>query len=238
LNSLQTQPPLGRGQAAQGASVLILDPAGELVRSSASELLRSGFEVHTLPQGSSPRAAMALAPAITLLSLDFAAQNPAFLEMFRSGKAPVVLIVPKDRVEEGLQWLELWADDMIVEPVNATEAVARVRAVLRRANAGAPQGLSVLGYRIDTIRRQLVTPDGAAVGLTPQQTGVLVVLASTPGVIVSRKALSTAVRRQGYDVNERSIDNQISRLRRKLEGCGGSALIRTAYGKGYAIDAH
>jgi len=119
--------------------------------------------------------------------------------------------------------LELGADDYLPKPFNPRELVARVRAVMRRA-AGAhqpstpsPQTLMFEGWRLDTARRQLFTPDGTPRSLTSGEFNILAIFCQNPRRVLSRDDLLDLLHGRAAAVFDRSIDVQISRLRRKIE---------------------
>ncbi len=121
--------------------------------------------------------------------------------------------------------LELGADDYLPKPFNPRELVARVRAVMRRSvaaseaapSAPAPKTLVFEGWRLDMARRQLFDPDGTPRSLTSGEFNILSIFCQNPRKVLSRDDLLDLLHGRAAAVFDRSIDVQISRLRRKIE---------------------
>jgi two-component system, OmpR family, response regulator len=136
---------------------------------------------------------------------------------------PIIMVTGRGTDTDRIVGLELGADDYLPKPFNPRELVARVRAVMRRA-AGAdqpstpsPQTLMFEGWRLDTARRQLFTPDGTPRSLTSGEFNILAIFCQNPRRVLSRDDLLDLLHGRAAAVFDRSIDVQISRLRRKIE---------------------
>jgi DNA-binding response OmpR family regulator len=153
---------------------------------------------------------------------------------------PIIMLTARDAEEDLVRGLQLGADDYVTKPFSPRELTARVRALLRRAQAEHQPQADVLeraGGRlvIDGARRR-VTLDDAVVDLTESEFRLLRTLARFPGRVYSRFELIDKV--QGYDFAgyERTIDAHVKNLRRKLgEDARAPHLVRTVYGRGYAF---
>jgi len=153
---------------------------------------------------------------------------------------PIIMLTARDAEEDLVRGLQLGADDYVTKPFSPRELTARVRALLRRAQAEHQPQADVLeraGGRlvIDGARRR-VTLDDAVVDLTESEFRLLRTLARFPGRVYSRFELIDKV--QGYDFAgyERTIDAHVKNLRRKLgEDARAPRLVRTVYGRGYAF---
>ena len=153
---------------------------------------------------------------------------------------PIIMLTA--RVEDGdkVLGLELGADDYVTKPFNPREVLARVNAVMRRAQGGAvsPKVIETGPLRIDLDRHE-VSVSGQLVQLTPTEFGLLEALAQRPGSVFTRAELIE--RGLGYDYGgmERTVDSHIKNLRQKLDGVGGAGsgqgLVETVFGVGYRL---
>jgi two-component system OmpR family response regulator len=166
----------------------------------------------------------------------------------RGGRIPVMMLTARGEEMDRVLGLELGADDYVAKPFAPRELVARVRALLRRAAAppGAEAGpdprsrrLAFAGWVLDTMRRELVSPDGASVDLSGAEYDLLLAFLEHPGRVLSREQLlEVARRRVSADPFDRTVDVQVSRLRRKIEPEEDSPpLIKTVRGAGYVFVA-
>jgi DNA-binding response OmpR family regulator len=153
---------------------------------------------------------------------------------------PIIMLTARDAEEDLVRGLQLGADDYVTKPFSPRELTARVRALLRRAQAETEPQADVLeraGGRlvIDDARRS-VTLDANPVELTESEFRLLRTLARFPGRVYSRFELIDKV--QGYDFEgyERTIDAHVKNLRRKLgEDARAPRMVKTVYGRGYAF---
>jgi two-component system OmpR family response regulator len=119
--------------------------------------------------------------------------------------------------------LEIGADDYLPKPFSPRELVARVRAVLRRATAQndntrqPPKTLQFEGWKLDMARRQLLDPSGIPMPLTSGEFNILAIFCQNPQKVLSRDSLLDMLHGRAAAVFDRSVDVQISRLRRKIE---------------------
>ncbi|WP_201445521.1 winged helix-turn-helix domain-containing protein [Belnapia sp. F-4-1] len=185
----------------------------------------------------------------SLVVVDARATDDDGAEMLRSIRAqsevPVILVVGQHyTVLDRIVSLELGADDVLCAPLNLRELLARVRATLRRHEAGrrdaAPGfqgGYRFDGWVLDQRSRTLTNPAGRTVDVTKTEYALLLALLGTPGRPLARAQLMRATRAH-EDIHDRTIDAQVMRLRRKIEADPSSPkLIRTGRGAGYILDA-
>jgi two-component system OmpR family response regulator len=137
--------------------------------------------------------------------------------------------------------LELGADDYLAKPFEPRELVARLQALVRRTGKGgaAPDArlLRFGRWRFDRIARQLVNADDVGIALSSAEFRLLSAFVQRPGRVLSRDQLIELTRAPGVEVNDRSIDLAVSRLRAKLgDTAREPALIRTVRGEGYLFD--
>lgn len=151
----------------------------------------------------------------------------------RSGVPVVILTARAEEVDE-LVGLGLGADDYLVKPVSARKLLARLKAVLRRAQGSAAPPVVRLGLlEVDSYAMQ-ASVAGVPLALTPSEFQLLRYLAETPGRAVSRSELLERVMPES-DALERAIDIHIANLRRKLREAGAGEPIETVRGVGYRV---
>jgi len=160
----------------------------------------------------------------------------------RTSSLPIIFLTAVAEDTDRIVGLEIGADDYVTKPFNPRELLARIKAVLRRApvaegtaRAAQPPHRFAFADRIFDIRRREVTgPDGVATPLSTAEARLLTVFLERPGVTLSRDQLLELTSGREADVWDRSIDNQVSRLRRKIEPDPGQpTLIKTCWGDGY-----
>ena len=134
--------------------------------------------------------------------------------------------------------LEVGADDYLPKPFNPRELLARIGAVLRRTRTvGNPtteragRSFAFAGWSLDTMKRELTAPSGVVVDLSTGEYDLLLAFLEAPQRVLSREFLLDAARNRAIEGYDRSIDVQVSRLRRKLDG--REDLIKTVRGAGY-----
>ena len=221
--------------------ILIVDDDAELSAMLVELLQREGWAVHAvLTGGDGERALDALHPELALLDVmlpdasgydlcrRWRARHPALGLMMLTARGD-----PMDRV----LGLEIGADDYLPKPFESRELVARVRALLRRAAPGRAEAPLIRfdGLVIDLVRREVRVGEQALV-LTGVEFKLLVALARSPGTALSREALSEAVQAGSYRPQDRTVDVQVARLRRKLQEVRpGADWIDTVRGEGYVF---
>ena len=155
---------------------------------------------------------------------------------------PVIMLSAMGEDTDRIVGLELGADDYLSKPCNPRELLARVRAVLRRAehrgqNGGVGAGCEFAGWRLDLVRRELRSPEGVVVNLSSGEFSLLRAFVERPQRVLTRDQLLEFARGPDSEAFDRAIDVQISRLRRKLDDGGGQDLIRTIRNEGYMFTA-
>ena len=145
-------------------------------------------------------------------------------------RTPVIILTARGSESERVAGLELGADDYVTKPFSVRELVARVRAVLRRADESAAAVYEDGRLRINFEEMKVVC-EGAEVKLTRKEFGLLSVLARRPGRVATRNQLLDEVWGQQYYGDTRTLDVHIRRLRQKLGACGGC--VETVVGVGY-----
>ena len=160
------------------------------------------------------------------------------------GAAPILMLTALGEETDRIVGLEIGADDYLSKPFNPRELLARIKAILRRANRPEPSAGRLSGHRIrfanwvlDTDRRILINDeDRSEVTLTTAEFKLLTVFLERPRFVLSRDQLLDLTSGRSARVFDRTIDNQISRLRRKIERDPGRAeIIATVRGGGYSL---
>ena len=156
-------------------------------------------------------------------------------DLRRVADVPIVMLTARGDESDRIVGLELGADDYVVKPFSPKELVARVRAVLRRAESSSARAdvLGALDVQVD-VPRHRVTVAGREVGLTATEFTLLETLIREPGRVFTRSQLLDAVHGVSFESYERAIDAHVKNLRRKLEPTPGSRrYVQTVHGVGY-----
>lgn len=151
---------------------------------------------------------------------------------------PIIMVTARTTEEDKLIGLELGADDYVTKPFSPRELVARVKAVLRRANngKGASTPTQQIGSLIVNFDRYEVTINDNIVNLTPSEFRILTALAEYPGKVFTRQELLELAFSLDYDGLDRTIDVHMMNLRKKIEtNPSKPRLIETVYGVGYKL---
>ena len=148
----------------------------------------------------------------------------------KTRRTPIIILTARGSESERVEGLELGADDYVTKPFSVRELIARVRAVLRRADETAATVYEDARLRID-FEDMTVACGGSEVKLTRKEFALLAALARRPGRVATRNQLLDDVWKQQYYGDTRTLDVHIRRLRQKLGGCGDC--IETVVGVGY-----
>jgi two-component system, OmpR family, alkaline phosphatase synthesis response regulator PhoP len=219
-------------------TILVVDDEPQIAQIARDYLQHAGYSVITTGEGVE---ALALArerhPDLVVLDLGLPKLDGLEVARRLRKESTVPLIMLTARVDESdrLTGLELGADDYITKPFSPRELVARVRAVLRRADPGG--GSDGLLHRADLVidtARMKVTREDAPIELTATELLLLAALARHPGRIFTRAQLLDVARGTQVESFERAIDAHIKNLRRKLEpDPHNPRYLLTVYGLGY-----
>ncbi|MCB9948161.1 MAG: response regulator [Rhodospirillaceae bacterium] len=230
--------------------ILVVDDHQEIRDLLARYLVKNGLRVSTA--GSSAEGRQTLkAAAVDLVVLDIMMPGEDGLSFCRhlreTTDTPVILLTAMAEETDRIVGLEIGADDYVTKPFNPRELLARIKSVLRRANslprqreemAGATQKLGFDRWVLDVDRRELVGTDGVAVPLSTAEFRLLATFLKRPRVVLSRQQLLDLTSGRAAQVFDRSIDNQVSRLRRKIEpDPKAPTIIKTVWGGGYTFAA-
>ncbi|TYC85481.1 response regulator [Novosphingobium sp. BW1] len=156
---------------------------------------------------------------------------------------PVIFLTARGEATDRIVGLEIGADDYVVKPFEPRELVARIRSVLRRAARGvpaAPENEAFLfeGWTLDPLKRRLTDADGAVVAISSVEFRLLMAFLEHPRQVLDRDRLLDMVQGREAHLFDRAVDNQVSRLRRKIEiDSRNPQLIQTVWGGGYMLAA-
>ena len=227
--------------------ILIVDDHREIRELVSRALAKEGFRVSAAADGRAMRQALADC-RVDLILLDLMLPGEDGLSLCRSlrsqSRIPIIMLTAKGDEVDRVIGLEMGADDYLPKPFGSRELVARIRAVLRRSRENPevsdptrrPKQYRFDRWRLDTGRRELVRDDGTVLPLSTGEYDLLIVLVERPQRILSRDQLLDLARGRTAAALDRSIDTQVSRLRRKLEeDPANPILIKTVWGGGYVF---
>ncbi len=221
--------------------VLVVDDEPDIVALVAYHLVKAGYRVSTASNG---REAVAAAkqehPALIVLDLMLPGiSGYEVLEQLRAIEATkdiaVLMLTARREEQDRIQGLSLGADDYLTKPFSPQELVLRVAAILRRMSAGgngASDVLAIGALRIDRAAHR-VTVESREIELTPTEYKLLLTLADRRGRVQARSHLLETVWEAAPDIQTRTVDMHVQRLRAKLGSAGD--LIETVRGFGYRL---
>ncbi len=221
-------------------TVLVVEDESRIAGLVRDYLEHAGFAVLTAGDGAAGLA-LARTRRPDAIVLDLGLPRVDGLDVIRAlrrdSSVPIVIVTARGEESDRIAGLELGADDYVVKPFSPKELVARVRAVLRRAEMPPLTDERIMAgdLALDMARRRVTVAD-RAVRLTPTEFELLATLAREPGRVWTRSQLLDAVRGFSLETYERAIDGHVRNLRRKLEPEPGSPrYVLTVHGIGYAL---
>jgi two-component system OmpR family response regulator len=225
--------------------ILVVDDDLELRQHIAAFLQSHGYVVHVAADARALERVLA-ETSVDLIVLDLMLPGEDGLSICRrlagAGRPPIIMLSAMGEEVDRVLGLELGADDYLPKPCSPRELLARVRAVLRRADEGRAGsaragGYQFLGFAADPRSRQVRAPNGVRILLTAGEFALLTAFLESPQSILSRDELLEHVRGGAPEAAGRAVDVQVSRLRRKLHAYSEDEIIRTCRGAGYMLDA-
>ena len=220
--------------------LLIVEDDASIAAGLRLNLRHEGFEVVLAHDGETGlRDALATPPELILLDVMMPQMNgfEVLRELRRRGStAGVIMLTAKGLEEDKVLGLDLGADDYVQKPFGLHELIARIHAVLRRRQAHAPS-TTIFGDVVVDRRARSVKKSGEPVSLSPRETSLLLFFLDHPGRALTRDALLEGAWGLDYDGTERTIDNFVVSLRKKLERDPDDARhFLTVRGVGYRFD--
>lgn len=228
--------------------LLLVDDERSIREPLAQYLVKQGFRVTQVGDAEAARMRLG-AYAIDLVILDIMMPGEDGLSLCRHIRAtrdiPVILLTAKSEETDRIVGLEMGADDYMVKPFSPRELAARIKVVLRRVQAGgarqhAPEAgaYAFADWILKTGERTLVDREGVAVPLSTGEYNLLHALVTRPRQVLTRDQLLDLTQGREAAAFDRAIDNQVSRLRKKIEADPRNPqLIKTVWGGGYTLAA-
>jgi DNA-binding response OmpR family regulator len=217
-------------------TILVVDDEPNIADLVEMYLRRDGFRVVKAATGRDALRAVA-DHRPRLVVLDVGLPDIDGLEVCRrlraGSRVPVVFLTARDAEVDRVLGLELGGDDYVVKPFSPAELVARVKAVLRRADAAEPAEILRVGALEVDLGRREVRAGGAVVVCTAKEFELLRFLAQRPGLALGRRQILDGAWGDGWVGDERTVDVHVAQVRRKI---GDAARIDTVRGVGYRLD--
>ncbi len=217
--------------------ILISEDDAALAEALRFALTQSGFAVDWVDNGLATDEALKNS-GFGLLILDLGLPRLDGLEVLRrlrrrNGTLPVLVLSGREEPDEKVAGLDFGADDYLVKPFSLNELQARVRALLRRGHGTATPVLSYRELSFDPVART-ATIGGHPLPLSMHELSVLEVLLRRFGRVVSKEQLVEQIYTYDQEVSHNAIEVYVHRLRKKIGDTG--LVVRTLYGRGYALD--
>jgi len=219
--------------------IAVIEDEPTIAASIAARLASEGFEVETAGDGiAGVDLCRSFRPDLVVLDLMLPGLDGLGVcrEIQRDRRVPVLMLTARDSETDLEIGLAVGGDDYMVKPFSPRELVARVRALLRRADRSTvteSERLRIGTLVIDPATREVLYAD-SSVHLTPTEFDLLYRLALTPHVVYGRRRLLEQVWGYKDGAGERTVDSHVRSIRRKLE----PSVIRTVHGIGYALDTN
>jgi two-component system OmpR family response regulator len=228
-----------------GQHILIVEDDPEIAELVGQVIAADGYRVS---RAGDARAGQRLLKdeSVDLMVLDLMLPGKDGLTFCRELRAegvltPIIMLTAKGDDFDRVLGLEMGADDYLPKPFHSRELLARIRAVLRRSEGpkmptaeAASRFISFDDWRLDTGKRELISNDDVVVLLSSAEYELLTAFLTWPQVVLSREKLLDATHGRSAVISDRSIDIQVSRLRRKLgDDPRTPRIIKTVWGDGY-----
>ena len=236
---------LGGTPAPPLAHVLICDDDQELRRLLGDFLSGHGYAVAAVTDGRELQRYIRTGAAVDLVVLDIMLPGKSGIELCRDlreiSNVPILMLTARGGETDRIVGLEMGADDYMSKPFSPNELLARVKALLRRSRmpGNGPQSgrnriLAFEGWQLSLARRELRNPLGVIIDLSAGEFDLLLAFLEAPQRVLTREHLLEAAHNREASAFDRSIDVQLSRLRRKIEATEESeGFIKTVRGAGY-----
>lgn len=227
-------------------TIFLLEDDADICRLITRTLNQQGYDVREFRKRSDfERALQRQSPALCLVDLSLPDGDGLALiaEKLRYSGLPTIIVTGRGNLTDRVVGLEIGADDYVVKPFEPRELVARVRAVLRRAQPGLPRAtaearkFAAFGEWVADLEGcNLTDREGQVTRMSASETRLLAAFLTSAGRVLSRSQLLDISAQRESEPFDRSMDARISRLRRKLrDDPRAPRIIRTVYGAGYVF---
>ena len=224
-------------------SLLLVDDEPALREPLAEYLSRQGFVVTQAASAAEARSAIRDdLPDLVLLDIMMPGEDGLSLcrHLVEAKAIPTIFLTAKGEATDRIVGLEIGADDYVVKPFEPRELVARIRSVLRRSARGSQpvdnEMFEFEAWKLDPLKRRLIDPEGAVVAISSVEFRLLMAFLEHPRQVLDRDRLLDMVQGREAHLFDRAVDNQVSRLRRKIEvDSRNPQLIQTVWGGGYML---
>ena len=225
--------------------LLLVDDEPALREPLAEYLSRQGFDVTQAASAAEARSLIREdTPDLVLLDIMMPGEDGLSLcrHLVEAKAIPTIFLTARGEATDRIVGLEIGADDYVVKPFEPRELVARIRSVLRRAGRAAQPTDNELfefeGWKLDPLKRRLIDTEGAIVAISSVEFRLLMAFLEHPRQVLDRDRLLDMVQGREAHLFDRAVDNQVSRLRRKIElDSRNPQLIQTVWGGGYMFAA-
>ena len=226
--------------------ILVVDDDREICALLDQFLTRSGYRVTTVGDGKEMWKALE-EHSFDLIVLDLMLPGESGLTLCTKLRAridtPLVMLTARGDETDRIVGLEMGADDYLPKPFNPRELVARIRVILRRTGAGhtqappkPPRWIRFAGWSLDTVARDLLSPQGVVTPLSGAEYRLLKIFLERPNRVLSRDQLIELSLGREQSPFDRSIDVQVSRLRHRMnEDAREPVIIKTVRNGGYVL---
>ena len=220
-----------------GTRILIVEDDRSIARLIQLELEHRGFVVRCAHDGPSGlEAALEFEPSAIILDIMLpGTDGVGVLKKLRQrgNRVPVIMLTARDTSADKVHSLDMGADDYLSKPFDTEELMARLRALLRRAEGD--EVLRVADLEINTATREVKRGERKVKELTAREYELLEFMARNPRRVLSRDLLLSRVWEQEYGVETNVVDVYVGYLRKKIDAPGDTRLIQTIRGVGYAL---
>jgi DNA-binding response OmpR family regulator len=219
--------------------ILVVEDERKVANFISQGLQEEGHTVEVAKDGEAALDLLENGPPYDLIVLDVMLPRLGGLAVLRAARAarvrsPVLMLTARDAIADKVAGLDAGADDYLTKPFSFDEFLARVRALLRRADGGREPVLKLADLTLDPATRE-VARGGRRIELTAREHALLEYFLRNPGRVLTRALLAEHVWGLDFDPESNVVDVYVGYLRRKIDGLGDARLLHTVRGAGYVL---